>query len=430
MGGTRLILEGMSSSSSTIELAGLVEILSVLTSWITASGAEPDRRPGAIAQYADNKGVVASSEGPKPTLGEQRQRKARILHYKKDRLKEVLSKYGVDFSSRWVKGHVDLTAKPAYLWTLAERMNIVADRMATEQKREAGRVDLHSTLPAEWAGGQWIWREMSQDGGPQISWADGVNDLLKNAALGMESRRYWKARRAGTPVRGTEDMEQPNWDDVVARAIVAKCAKNTGSDVFRLQLWWDHLPSQARNARQQPKGDSPLQCDFCSHKGPVGAWHILSACMNDEVVETRKAVTEQLAVAIKEVSDKTATTRLAGLLQTMRMNKGNTKWQQPPGWDSQGLTKAGSEPNPWYDGLFPVAWRSKGNHPLSVEAQIIREPEITTLSKVGKVAIQGCETIWATATKVWATRMNNLRFASRPRPPATQKTDKSGGGWH
>ena len=100
VGGTRLILEGMSSSSSTIELAGLVEILSVLTSWITTSGAEPERRPGAIAHYADNKGVVASSEGPKPTLGEQRQRKARILHYKKNRLKEVLSKYGVDFSSR------------------------------------------------------------------------------------------------------------------------------------------------------------------------------------------------------------------------------------------------------------------------------------------------------------------------------------------
>ena len=59
-----------------------------------------------------------------------------------------------------------------------------------------------------------------------------------------------------------------------------------------------------------------------AHKGPVGAWHILSACMNDEVVETRKAVTEQLAVAIKEVSDKTATTRLMGLLQTMRMTKG------------------------------------------------------------------------------------------------------------
>ena len=149
-----LILEGMSSSSFTIELAGLVEILSVLTSWITTSGAVPDRRPGAIAHYADNKGVVASSEEPIPTLGEQRQRKATILHYKKDRLKEVLSKYGVNFSLRWVKGHVDLTAKPAYLWTLAERMNIVADRMATEQKREAGRVDLHSTLPAEWAGGQ------------------------------------------------------------------------------------------------------------------------------------------------------------------------------------------------------------------------------------------------------------------------------------
>ena len=54
------------------------------------------------------------------------------------------------------------------------------------------------------------------------------------------------------------------------------------------------------------------------------------------------------------------------------------------------------------------------------EAKIIREREITALSKVEKVAIQGCcERIWATATEVWATRMNNLRFASRPRP-ATQ----------
>ena len=109
------------------------------------------------------------------------------------------------------------------------------------------------------------------------------------------------------------------------------------------------------------------------------------------------------------------------MLQAMRMTKGGTKWQQPPGWDFQGLTKAGREPNPWY-GLFPVAWRSQGNHPRSVEAKIIREREITALSKVGKVAIQGCETIWATATKVWATRMNNLRFASRPRPaPQTRR---------
>ena len=94
----------------------------------------------------------------------------------------------------------------------------------------------------------------------------------------------------------------------------------------------------------------------------------------------------------------------------------------PPVGTPQALTKAGRDPNPWY-GLFPVDWRSQGNHPLSVEAKIIREREITALlSKVGKVAIQGCETIWATATKVWATRMNNLRFANRPGPaPQTRR---------
>ena len=147
----------MSSSTSTIELAGLVEILSVLTSWITTSGAEPDRRPGAIAHYADNKGVVASGEEPIHTLGKQRQRRARILHHKKDRLKEVLSKYGVKFSSRWVKGHVDLTAKPADLWTLAERMNMVADRMAPNKNvRQGGLIytQLFSLKEANGYGGK------------------------------------------------------------------------------------------------------------------------------------------------------------------------------------------------------------------------------------------------------------------------------------
>ena len=37
------------------------------------------------------------------------------------------------------------------------------------------------------------------------------------------------------------------------------------------------------------------------------------------------------------------------------------------------------------------------------------------LVRVGKAAIQGCEAIWATATKVWATRENNLRIARCPR---------------
>ena len=74
--------------------------------------------------------------------------------------------------------------------------------------------------------------EISKGGGVQVSRADGVNDLLKNASWAMESKRYWKARRVGTPNRGTEDMATPNWDDVVARAMVTKCAKTTDSDVF------------------------------------------------------------------------------------------------------------------------------------------------------------------------------------------------------
>ena len=253
---------------------------------------------------------------------------------------------------------------------------------------------------------------MSKGGGVQVSWADGVNDLLKNASWAMESKRYWKARRVGTPNRGTEDMATPNWDDVVATALVTKYAKTTDSDVFRLQLWWDLLPSQARDLRQKPNGDSPRQCNFCSHKGPVGAWHILSACREADIVETRKAVTAQITAVIKEVSDKATSKRLVGLLQTFQMENGGTAWRQPPGWDTQGLTKAGRDPNPWY-GLFPVEWRSQGNQPLPVVENMIREREIAALTKVGKAAMQGCEAIWATATKVWATREKNLRIARR-----------------
>ena len=46
---------------------------------------------------------------------------------------------------------------------------------------------------------------------------------------------------------------------------------------------------------------------------------------------------------------------------------------------------------------------------------MIREREIAILTKVGKAAMQGCEAIWATATKVWATREKNLGIARCPR---------------
>ena len=191
----------------------------------------------------------------------------------------------------------------------------MADRRATEHKGDEGRRDLHSIIPVEWAGGQWIWGEMNKAGECQVSWADEINDVLKNASWAMESKRYWQARRAGTPDRGTEEMEKPNWDDVVARTIVAKSARSVDSDVFRLQLWWDLLPSQARDVRQKPNGDNPRQCNFCSHKGPVGAWHIFSACREADIVETREATTAQIAAVIKEmVSDKAASKRLVGLL--------------------------------------------------------------------------------------------------------------------
>ena len=121
-------------------------------------------------------------------------------------------------------------------------------------------------------------------------------------------------------------------------------------------------------------------------------------------MDTRKAARAQIAAVIKEmVSDKAASKRLVGLLQTLQMESGGTVWLQPPGWDSQGLTKAGRDPNPWY-GLFPTDWRSQGNQPLAVVGNMIREREIAALVRVGKAAIQGCEAIWATATKVWATR--------------------------
>ena len=57
-------------------------------------------------------------------------------------------------------------------------------------------------------------------------------------------------------------------------------------------------------------------------------------------METRKAVTAQITAAIKEVSDKATSKRLVGLLQTLQMEHGGTAWRQPPGWDTQGLTKA------------------------------------------------------------------------------------------
>ena len=46
-------------------------------------------------------------------------------------------------------------------------------------------------------------------------------------------------------------------------------------------------------------------------------------------MEMRKVVTAQIAAVIKEVSDKAASKRLVGLLQTLQMESGGT-WLQPP----------------------------------------------------------------------------------------------------
>ena len=48
-------------------------------------------------------------------------------------------------------------------------------------------------------------------------------------------------------------------------------------------------------------------------------------------METRKAATAQIAAVIKEmVSDKAASKRLVGVLQTLQMESGGTVWHNPP----------------------------------------------------------------------------------------------------
>ena len=80
-------------------------------------------------------------------------------------------------------------------------------------------------------------------------------------------------------------------------------------------------------------------------------------------METRKAVTAQIAAVIKEVSDKATSKRLVGLLRTLQMDNGGTAWLQPPGWDTQGLTKAGRDPNPWYEGYSQSTCAAKATNP-------------------------------------------------------------------
>ena len=223
--GRRCWTPGIPCSSTVSELMAVYLWLRVVNSWIPDQLVSPSCI-GPVHHHSDNDSVVrglqawlSGSPHKSPTAQPLWRRIHSVL--------EDLKSNGVVMSSTWVKGHVDRSEKPEALWTIPERLNLIADATATQHRKDTSGVRFW--FPAGWTGA-WLWQ---QDDPSEAAWGNSVQSLVPELAGARNCKAYWLRRRCAITPRGTELMEQPNWDDVVVAAITRK-KKGSGGITFRL----------------------------------------------------------------------------------------------------------------------------------------------------------------------------------------------------
>ena len=85
------------------------------------------------------------------------------------------------------------------------------------------------------------------------------------------------------------------WDTRIGCTLGGRSRARRRRDLFRTQLWWDHLPSPEVLGRGgQQNHEEPLKCPHCSAPGLASTWHLLAECSAPTLVKTRTAAAYQL----------------------------------------------------------------------------------------------------------------------------------------
>ena len=162
--------------------------------------------------------------------------------------------------------------------------------MADEARRETvPEPPVADASPAlQHFGGRWWTVEAS--GERSVTWTASRDAMIGQSRL-KAINSYWAKRQAGRP-GGAATSAVPSWDTRVLPKLGGKRRASKPVDVFRAQLWWDHLPSPEVMHRGVKQVDPAATCDRCQEQGVASTWHLLAECKSEELVAVRTAATE------------------------------------------------------------------------------------------------------------------------------------------
>ena len=398
-GGFAFRAAGSKPSSYLAELAGVLDLVRGLM-----EGVEEGKGPGAVSHFCDNEGVVKLIRGRGGLTRRQwRSRPCRNLWGELRGRLQWWTENGGTWQTNWVKGHVDedKTRAPAS-YTVAEQLNFEADRLAGEGSagvvEEVGAGDDHlGSIPA----GKW-W--VKQPSGLQVHW-DGVPRMLEQQGRALAGAEYWRQRQRQRGV--TVFQTQVGWDTRITGKCGKQGAAKSALDVFRTQLWWNHLMTPEVLSRGKKPGEVRQECELCGAEGVATAWHILGECSYGRLVESRSAAAKMLRErVVKLVPAKSECRRLWHDAFNLIAGK---RWQCPEGWGQEGGGKAGTAANPWF-GCIPREWFDTWIVDLDAaphSEEWLRGRSI--LNKLSAAAVEACHMVWGEYVRWWAEQQRKGR---------------------
>ena len=199
----------------------------------------------------------------------------------------------------------------------------------------------------------------------------------------------------------------------------AKTGAGRRRDLFRTQLWWDHLPSpevMARGTKAAAEPDQEPSCPYCDAPGIASTWHLMGECPEQSLVAARKAAARHAREVVVRVTPLSSPSRTRWH-DAFKVD-GAGRWSQPREWSGNpGAGKAGVAPNHWYGCFFEPAWLDDWGTECRVAGEEGHHLDVgrANLSKISAAAVLGCQAVWRAVTCLW-------RAALRPR-------ERRGGRW-
>ena len=132
-------------------------------------------------------------------------------------------------------------------------------------------------------------------------------------------------------------------DDERRSSIGGNGIRGRSSDaVFRLKLWWNHLPSPGVLKRGTPTVDAEEKCEYCACRGRMTTCHLLAVFQAPALKETRKRVGEKLRRLGRKIADGTSNTTMRTRLEEAFTMTASGHWIPPQAWMSEAGNKAGN----------------------------------------------------------------------------------------